>query len=79
MNKLLELIAAGESKTLELKKELPKGDKIAQTAVAFANTSGGKIVIGVDDQHNIVGISADEADSLRDKVTNIILPQIQRS
>ena len=43
----LALISAGESKTLEFKRELPKYDQIAKTIVAFANTSGGCLLIGV--------------------------------
>jgi ATP-dependent DNA helicase RecG len=46
---LLAQIQLGESKTLELKSDLPQYDQIAKTIVAFANTSGGKLLIGVDD------------------------------
>ena len=46
---LLAQIQRGESKTLELKAQLPQNDQLAKTLVAFANTSGGKLVIGVND------------------------------
>jgi ATP-dependent DNA helicase RecG len=42
---LAQEIQRGESKTLEFKRELPKGDQLAKTLVAFANGSGGKLVI----------------------------------
>ena len=46
---LAELIAQGEGKTLEFKRELPRFEQIAKTVIAFANTSGGRLLIGVDD------------------------------
>lgn len=49
-------IQQGESKTLEFKQQLPKGDALAKTLVPFANTAGGKLIIGVDDQRNLVGL-----------------------
>ena len=51
---IIAQIALGESKTLELKRELPSAEHIAKTVIAFANTSGGKLVIGVDDERKIV-------------------------
>ena len=44
---LLEQIQQGESKTLELKASLLKGEQIAITVVAFAN--GGDIKVGIYD------------------------------
>lgn len=54
---LLREIQGGESKTLELKESLPaKSKKYVKTLVAFANSSGGKLVIGVrDGDREIVG------------------------
>ena len=69
---LLEQIRLGESKTLELKAQLPRHDQIARTAVAFANTSGGKLVIGVDDGRQVVGIPEDEVFSLQDRIAAIV-------
>ena len=46
----------GEGKTLEYKAELPKGKQLAKTLIAFANGSGGKLVIGVDDKRQLIGI-----------------------
>lgn len=69
---LIEQIAGGESKTLELKRELPSSEQIAKTILAFANTSGGKLVIGVDDQRQIMGIACDDIFALQDKITSMI-------
>ena len=46
---LLNQIKKGENKKLELKEILPSNEKIAKTIVAFANTTRGQLVIGVDD------------------------------
>lgn len=56
---LLLEIQKGESTTLEFKKQLPKGLQVAKTLIAFANTSGGKLVVGVDDQQQLLGIQGD--------------------
>lgn len=69
---ILQQIASGESKTLEYKKELPSNESIARTVVAFANTSGGKLIIGVDNKRKIVGIKSDNVFDLHDKIASII-------
>ena len=43
-----------ESQVLELKREFSEG--IRKTVVAFANTDGGKILIGIDDNGVVVGV-----------------------
>ena len=55
---LTEDILKGESKNIEYKIVLPeKSDKYLKSVVAFANTSGGKIVIGIEDREKkIVGV-----------------------
>ena len=49
---------SGESKNIEYKVSLPdKSEKYMKTIVAFANTQGGKLIVGVDDKtHQIVGV-----------------------
>lgn len=43
-------IKNGESKNIEFKIQLPDDSKkYMKTIVAYANTSGGKLIIGVDD------------------------------
>jgi len=64
-------IQQGESKTLEFKQQPPKGEQLAKTLVAFANTSGGKLIIGVDDERQILGIKDDEFE-LMDRIASII-------
>ena len=70
---LLEKIRAGENKILEFKEKLPSNKIIAKTVIAFSNTSGGKLLIGVNDKREIVGVS-DSIDifELKDKLASII-------
>ncbi len=72
MNPLLQTIAAGENKTLEFKARLPGKGQIAKTAIAFANGSGGKIVIGVNDQRQVVGLGDVDIFELQDRIAAMI-------
>ena len=68
---LLLEIQKGESKTLEFKQQLPKGQQIAKTLIAFTNSSGGKLIVGVTDDRQLVGIQ-DDIFELQDKITSMI-------
>lgn len=57
---LLDLIALGESSTVQLKRTFDSIKKITAEIAAFLNTNGGIIVIGVDDDKSVVGIGADK-------------------
>ncbi|MGB7401782.1 MAG: RNA-binding domain-containing protein [Arcobacter sp.] len=69
---LIDLILKGESKTLEFKLTLPTNKNIARSIIAFSNTSGGKLIIGVDDDKNIIGIDEQNIFVLQDKIASII-------
>jgi len=55
-----QLISQGEGLTLDFKYEISDARKIARTLVAFSNTEGGKLLIGVKDNGNIAGIQSEE-------------------
>ncbi|MFN0140250.1 MAG: RNA-binding domain-containing protein [Pyrinomonadaceae bacterium] len=57
---LLRLIRGGEDTHLELKVKLSNSERIAQGIVALANTDGGTIIFGVNDQLRIEGVSNPE-------------------
>ncbi len=61
-NELKELIAQGESSTLEFKRKVNTPVKLAKEVSAFANTSGGKVLIGVDDDGGIVGVLSEKSE-----------------
>lgn len=52
-----KIIELGEGNTLEFKENFPDHNTMAKEMVSFANSEGGKILIGVNDAGNIVGIS----------------------
>ncbi|NBC83090.1 MAG: ATP-binding protein [Bacteroidetes bacterium] len=54
------LIRQGEYQQLDFKFEIADAKKIARTFSAFANTTGGTLLIGVKDNGVIVGIKTDE-------------------
>src|SRR5215468_4140490 len=58
---LLQLIRGGEDTFLELKVKLSNTEKVAQEIVALANTGGGIIVFGVNDQMRVEGVDDDES------------------
>ncbi|QNF35099.1 ATP-binding protein [Adhaeribacter swui] len=60
MHDLLRLIAIGENEQLDFKKNITHPDKIARTLVSFANTRGGTILVGVQDNGTISGVDPEE-------------------
>ena len=59
-NYIQKLIKEGEHQMLDFKFEISDSKKIARTLVAFANTDGGRLLIGVKDNGNISGIRSEE-------------------
>jgi predicted HTH transcriptional regulator len=57
---IYRLIKQGEHQQLDFKHEIDDARKIARAMAAFANSSGGTLLIGVKDNGSIVGIKTDE-------------------
>lgn len=57
---LLKMIREGEHQRQDFKYCITDSRKIARSLVAFANTDGGSLLIGVKDNGNIVGVQSDE-------------------
>jgi ATP-dependent DNA helicase RecG len=72
---LLRLIRGGEDTFLELKVKLSNPEKIAQGIVALANTGGGVIVFGVNDQMRVEGV--DDAEEVQQELVRICREEIQ--
>lgn len=53
-------IQEGEGIQQDFKKTISSQIKIAKTIVSFANTRGGRIIVGVNDQGKITGIKSEE-------------------
>jgi predicted HTH transcriptional regulator len=57
---LYKLIQEGEHQRQDFKYCINDSKKIAKSLVAFANTDGGRLLIGIKDNGKIVGIKTDE-------------------
>jgi predicted HTH transcriptional regulator len=60
---LLDLIEEGENLTCELKRKFSSAEKIAREMIAFANTKGGYLIFGVDDDKEIIGVESEKTES----------------
>lgn len=60
MNPLYQLIAQGEHQQQDFKYCINDSRKIAKSLVAFANTDGGRLLLGVKDNGKIAGVQSDE-------------------
>lgn len=75
-------IVRGESKNIEFKVTLPaKSERYTKTIVAFANTQGGSLIIGIDDQtREVIGVDEDSVFKVMDSISNAVsdacVPQI---
>lgn len=57
---LKKIIYDGEGENIDFKQTVSQPYKIAKTIASFANTKGGKILIGVKDDKTIVGVDPEE-------------------
>ena len=79
---LLRLLRGGEDTYLELKVRLSNSERITQGIVALANTNGGTIIFGVNDQLRIEGVANPEwvqeelARICREEIVPPIIPLI---
>ena len=78
---LEKLTAQGESATLEFKKKANHPEKIAKELVAFANTKGGSLLLGVDDNGDLSGTRDIEGEAfiLEKAIQELIRPKINYS
>jgi predicted HTH transcriptional regulator len=61
IKELQRLVATGEGLQIEFKRRVPEPERITKELIALANTQGGKLLIGVDDDGSIKGLrDADE-------------------
>jgi predicted HTH transcriptional regulator len=57
---LRRLIQQGESQTVEFKSRIPTPETIARSLVAFANSNGGILLLGVGDDGRIFGLTDEQ-------------------
>jgi predicted HTH transcriptional regulator len=71
------LLATPEGKRLEFKRDLSSTRPLLRTLCAFANTAGGTLVIGVDDDRSIRGLA--DPLHIESRLTNIVHDSITPS
>ena len=71
LTELLEKIYLGEDSTIEFKRELTERKELSDEMAAFANARGGVILIGVEDNGDIVGIDRESLDGAEKTVVEI--------
>ena len=68
---LVEILKRPEGKTLEFKRDLSSPDGALKTIVAFANTAGGTLLVGVEDRSRHVRGVPEPLD-LEERVANLV-------
>ena len=78
---LLELIEEGENLQCEFKRHFTTPEKIAREMIAFANTKGGYMIFGVEDDRQIVGVDSEKSESemIKDAAENYCEPPLNYS
>lgn len=72
---MVDLLRRPESKTLEFKRDLSTPKGVLKSIVAFANTSGGVVLIGIEDgTRSVCGVA--EPLDLEERLANLISDQI---
>lgn len=76
---LLEIIDNGENSGVEFKRDVLQNYDMAKELVAFSNLSGGMVLLGVDDDGAIIGLTRADLEewvmtTCRDKIRPAIIP-----
>ena len=69
---MLQIIKRGESSKVQFKERLPHPDSFANELIAFSNSQGGIIIIGVNDKTGeLNGLSFSEIQQINQQIVNI--------
>ena len=64
LSELRRLVSHGEGRSLEFKQKVAFPEKIVRELIAFANTDGGTLLVGVEDDGKIAGVKFPEEEWL---------------
>ena len=78
LSELKILVKKGEGQHLEFKKKANHPDKIMKEVVAFANTDGGTLLVGVDDDGTLSGTRSIEGEAfiVEKAIKELTRPQV---
>ncbi len=76
---LLEIVGNGENSGVEFKRDVLENHDLAKELVAFSNLNGGVVLLGVEDDGSISGITRMDLEgwvmtACRDKIRPAIIP-----
>jgi ATP-dependent DNA helicase RecG len=79
---LLELIRNGENSGVEFKRDTVQHFDLAKELVAFSNSNGGHVILGVDDDSTVFGLTRSNIEQFvmntcRDKIRPEIIPYFE--
>lgn len=63
VQQLKNIVAQGEGSTLEFKRKVSDPEKVVREMIAFANTGGGVLLVGIADDGSIPGLKYPEGES----------------
>ncbi len=70
VTEFLEIISRGEDSKHQFKQDFTNEISLAQEMIAFSNSGGGQIFIGVNDNGDIVGLSQQDINRLNNLISN---------
>ncbi|PEN15044.1 transcriptional regulator [Longibacter salinarum] len=78
LGELKQIVSLGEGISLEFKRRVPRDERIAKEVIALANTQGGRILVGVDDDGTITGLddASEQEFVLRRAVRRRTFPEV---
>lgn len=68
---LIELIGLGEDSRTQFKQTVTNSESVAGDLVAFSNSRGGRMLIGVSDQGAVIGLSMDDVRRINQLISNV--------
>lgn len=77
--KLLQMLEKGENLNIEFKQRFSTFEKIAKEMIAFANTNGGYIIFGIDDDGSVYGVESEkgEAELIKESAQKYCEPPVE--
>ncbi|MFT6983902.1 MAG: putative HTH transcriptional regulator [Crocinitomicaceae bacterium] len=77
MESIKQLITRGQNVSLEFISHIENQLAITRTVVAFANTNGGKVIVGINEKNKIVGVEpTEELKLLKELISNDCMPAV---
>ncbi|MEW6654299.1 MAG: ATP-binding protein, partial [Bacteroidota bacterium] len=67
---LVEIVKKGEDSHLQFKERIDSVNALAAELCAFSNSDGGKLLVGVSDHGDIIGLTGEQVGILNQHISN---------